>query len=88
MAVFAVVAPLNYMGVRKLDDLSARLSGIKDRRVARITEMLASMSVIKLFAWEDYFREKIQAIRRREMTFVRQFQVRAIGAVGAHAAVF
>jgi ATP-binding cassette subfamily C (CFTR/MRP) protein 1 len=50
------------------------MSAINDKRIARITEILANMQTIKLFSWEHIFRHKINQIRAKELTYVREFQ--------------
>jgi ABC-type multidrug transport system fused ATPase/permease subunit len=73
-SAFLIIVPLNYYGIRKLDHISVRMSAINDKRIARISEILANMQTIKLFSWEHIFRHKINQIRAKELTYVREFQ--------------
>lgn len=73
-SAFLIIVPLNYYGIRKLDRISVRMSAINDKRIARITEILANIQTIKLFSWEHIFRHKINQIRAKELTYVREFQ--------------
>jgi ABC-type multidrug transport system fused ATPase/permease subunit len=75
-----IVVPLNFFGIRKLDHIATRLSAINDKRVAKITEILGNIQTIKLFGLERVFKRKINEIRAKEMTYVRDFQ-RAIAVI-------
>jgi ATP-binding cassette subfamily C (CFTR/MRP) protein 1 len=58
-----------YGGMRK-----AKLK-ITDERVRLSTEVLAAIKVVKLYAWESAFKQKILAIRDRELAALRELGV-------------
>lgn len=58
-----------YGGMRK-----AKLN-ITDERVRLSTEVLAAIKVVKLYAWESAFKQKILAIRDRELVALRELGV-------------
>lgn len=47
----------------------------KDQRVKLITEILSSIKVIKLFAWEGSFIKRVNALRNQEVKYVRVKQL-------------
>ncbi|CAL1373524.1 unnamed protein product [Linum trigynum] len=47
-----------------------RLTQQQDRRLKAITEALANMKVLKLYAWENHFRGVIEKIRREELVSI------------------
>ena len=44
----------------------------KDARLKLMNEVLNGIKVLKLYAWETSFQEKVMAIRRREVKLLRQ----------------
>ena len=46
---------------------------VKDLRIKVTNEMLASMKVIKLYAWENSFNKKITGIRNDEINHLRRY---------------
>ena len=45
----------------------------KDSRIKLVNEVLNGMKVIKLYAWEDPFRELIMGIRKQELSVLRKY---------------
>ena len=45
--------------------------GLKDKRIKLMSEILAGMKVIKLYAWEKFFLGKVNAIRKKEINALR-----------------
>ncbi len=44
---------------------------VKDARVKQTNEILSGIKVLKLYAWEQYFMQKLQAIREIEIGFIK-----------------
>ena len=44
----------------------------KDNRIRLTNELLNSVKVIKLYAWEDHFQKDVQNIRNKEMAVLRK----------------
>ena len=47
----------------------------KDERVRVITEILGGIKVLKLYAWEGSFTDKIDALRDKEIRYLKIMQV-------------
>ncbi|XP_055637767.1 ATP-binding cassette sub-family C member 10 [Toxorhynchites rutilus septentrionalis] len=69
--VFAVILiPINRQIAMKIGQLSQGLMTAKDGRVSVTTETIAGAKHIKLNAWEDVFVDKIEKVRREEVSFL------------------
>ena len=47
-----------------------KLMVVQDKRLKAITEALANMKVLKLYAWEKHFKNVIQALRKEELEWI------------------
>lgn len=45
----------------------------KDKRLDILNEILAGIKIIKMYAWEVPFINKVQTIRERETDFIRKY---------------
>jgi hypothetical protein len=45
--------------------LRLRVVGVTDKRVTLMNEIIGAMRLIKMYAWEDPFRRRVQDIRRQ-----------------------
>ena len=43
----------------------------KDKRIKTMNEMLNGIKVIKLYAWEEHFKETVTGIRNQELKVLR-----------------
>jgi len=75
MGVLAVLFPFNILVWRGLDIYQVAQMEKKDQRVKLITEILSSIKVIKLFAWEGSFIKRVNALRNQEVKYVRVKQL-------------
>jgi ATP-binding cassette, subfamily C (CFTR/MRP), member 10 len=58
---FAVLlVPVNRIIAVKIGRLSSRIMAAKDRRVQLVNELLTGIRVVKYYAWERHFQQKIQ----------------------------
>ena len=48
-----------------------KLVGVMDKRVAKMSELINSMRLIKMYAWEKPFMERILQLKRAEMRELR-----------------
>lgn len=60
-----------------LPDLPLRVSQVeqmqhKDARIKLMNEILNGIKVLKLYAWETSFRDKVLAIRQKELNVLRK----------------
>ena len=44
----------------------------KDRRIRLVNEVLNGIKMIKLYAWENHFREDVENIRKKELAIFKQ----------------
>ncbi|KAI9327121.1 P-loop containing nucleoside triphosphate hydrolase protein, partial [Zopfochytrium polystomum] len=58
-----------------LRDLWATLKVVTDRRVNAMNEFLQGIKIIKLFAWEKQFEEKINVLREDELKYIFEEKV-------------
>ncbi|KAG1678450.1 Multidrug resistance-associated protein 1 [Nymphon striatum] len=72
ISVLAVLIPIN-TGISKLVHIIQKeFLDIKDQRVKMITEVLAGMKVLKLYAWESPFEDVIIKLRSKEVHFLKK----------------
>ncbi|XP_035828954.1 multidrug resistance-associated protein 1 [Aplysia californica] len=74
-----LLIPLNSLLGSQLRKLQAMNMKLKDRRVKLITDVLSGIKVLKLYAWEESFEEKISEIRSQEMKVLRRLAYFRIG---------
>ena len=48
------------------------MAPITDKRVALMNELINSIQLVKMYAWEKPFFEKIQAVRKDELKLLRR----------------
>ena len=67
LAVMVLMGPLNAIVARKMKGLQIDQMKNKDRRNKMMDEILNGMKIIKLYAWEDSFKQKVNSIREKEI---------------------
>ncbi|XP_046557639.1 multidrug resistance-associated protein 1-like isoform X2 [Haliotis rubra] len=75
VAVMVVMAPLNYKLVFYMKKLHNKQLSIKDERLKNMNEILNGIKVLKLYAWESSFRDKVMAIRSREIALIKKLAI-------------
>ncbi|KAJ3033620.1 hypothetical protein HDV00_006018 [Rhizophlyctis rosea] len=75
MALLAVTGPIQMRLMKILSQVRRNVAPITDQRVRLTQEVLQGIRVLKFFAWEASFAEKIETIRNKEMkeVFRRSF---------------
>ena len=63
LAVFAVLIPINIYGGRYMRATQSEQMKAKDKRILFMNEVLQGMKVVKLYAWETPFIQRIIALR-------------------------
>ncbi|XP_063821698.1 ATP-binding cassette sub-family C member Sur-like [Ostrinia nubilalis] len=66
------ITPLQFYIGKKISDNSKDISKCTDHRISKITEILQGMNVIKLYVWEDLFKEKILNLREVELKLLNK----------------
>ncbi|XP_071813084.1 multidrug resistance-associated protein 1-like isoform X5 [Apostichopus japonicus] len=70
--VMVLMIPLNMWVARKTRALQVQQMGFKDSRVKLMGEILSGIKVLKLYAWERSFQEKVLKLRRDELKVLRR----------------
>merc|ERR1719400_1457572 len=71
LAVLVLVTPLNLWASKRGETLLERQLKAKDQRIKLMSEILAGIKVLKLYAWEKPFISSIDAIRGGEIKVLR-----------------
>ncbi|CAG2106882.1 unnamed protein product, partial [Medioppia subpectinata] len=71
--VIAIIVPINTYRTAIKGRLLAELQKLTASRVSAITEILNHIKVLKLYAWEQCFMDKVSALRDREVEMLDQF---------------
>jgi ABC-type bacteriocin/lantibiotic exporter with double-glycine peptidase domain len=69
-AFFILATPVQTFVMKRLFALRRKSMDWTDKRAKLLQELLGGMKVIKFFAWEIPFLERISDYRRREMGYV------------------
>ena len=63
--------PLTGAVAATMSRLRARAVPITDRRVGQMNEIISAIRLIKMYAWEQPFRDRVKCIRAEEMRFLQ-----------------
>ncbi|XP_074521778.1 ATP-binding cassette sub-family C member 12-like [Halichoeres trimaculatus] len=64
--VYIIFIPLQFFLAKLINMFRWRCVQITDSRVRTMNEILSNIKLIKMYAWEDSFQEKIAGLRRKE----------------------
>lgn len=70
--VSVVLIPINIVLASHIKKKQVKQMKYKDERVKLVNEVLSGIKVLKLYAWEEAFREKINEIRNKEVKNLKQ----------------
>lgn len=70
--VVLLVFPINYKTSAWLGNAQKEMLQVTDKRIQMLNETFQSIRIIKFFAWEDNFFEKVMKIRREELSKLRK----------------
>ncbi|KAI8804246.1 P-loop containing nucleoside triphosphate hydrolase protein [Cladochytrium replicatum] len=70
IALLLVITPLQGVLFKQLMGIRKIVAPITDSRVRLISEVLSGIRVIKYFAWEAFFRDRVEDIRTKEINQV------------------
>eukprot|EP00127_Corallochytrium_limacisporum_P006558 Clim_evm30s230 gene=Clim_evmTU30s230 len=73
VALMVVLSPLQMLISMIYSHFQTLLMKRKDERMSVMNEILEGIRIIKLFAWEEDFIEKIEEVRRREVSSVASY---------------
>ncbi|KAK3735282.1 hypothetical protein RRG08_060049, partial [Elysia crispata] len=71
LGVMLLLMPLNGLVAAKMRKFQIQQMKFKDQRIKLMTEVLNGMKVLKLYAWEPSFQEKVEEIRREELKVLK-----------------
>ncbi|XP_026206344.1 canalicular multispecific organic anion transporter 2 isoform X2 [Anabas testudineus] len=72
VAVMIMLIPFNAVIAMKTRAYQVEQMQYKDSRIKLMNEILNGIKVLKLYAWEDSFKEKVLAIRQKELNVLRK----------------
>ncbi|XP_067949298.1 multidrug resistance-associated protein 1-like [Watersipora subatra] len=71
--LMAIAVPANGLIAIRQKTIQSKQMKLKDMRVKIMNEALSGIKVIKLYAWEPSFEEKVSAIRREEIKSISDY---------------
>ncbi len=74
LAVMLIVMPLNALMARIQQRMQRNLMEARDERVKQFNEVLNGIKIIKMYAWETGFQEKIEKNRDKELRLLRNYR--------------
>ncbi|XP_041075962.1 ATP-binding cassette sub-family C member 3-like isoform X1 [Polyodon spathula] len=72
VAVMVLLIPLNAAIAMKTRAFQVEQMQYKDARIKLMSEILNGIKVLKLYAWENSFKEKVKQIREKELKVLRK----------------
>lgn len=75
IGVMILMMPVNGVITKKLKDCQTQLMKDKDSRTKLLNEVLNGIKVLKLYAWEESFLEKINFYRNKELVSLRKLMI-------------
>ncbi|XP_014278687.1 multidrug resistance-associated protein 1 [Halyomorpha halys] len=72
LGVMVIMIPVNSFLVNKTKILQRKQMKNKDERVKMINEVLSGMKVLKLYAWESSFMDRVLKIRNKETKILKK----------------
>uniref|UniRef100_A0A3Q2QW04 ATP binding cassette subfamily C member 3 n=1 Tax=Fundulus heteroclitus TaxID=8078 RepID=A0A3Q2QW04_FUNHE len=72
VAVMVMLIPFNAFIAMKTRGYQVEQMQHKDARIKLMSEILNGIKVLKLYAWENSFKDKVLAIRQKELTVLRK----------------
>ncbi|KAK4050877.1 Transporter of the ATP-binding cassette (ABC) [Microbotryomycetes sp. JL201] len=79
VAVIILIAPIQGLDAKLFSKFQTRLLAAADARLSLATEIIASIRIVKYFAWEEKFAAKMNEARKKEL---RALWYRALTIVG------
>ena len=73
VAILILLIPFNMVTSRFSRRSQSRMIKCKDRRIRAMYEVLNNMRIIKYNAWEENFTDRVEKIRREEISFLRKW---------------
>ncbi|XP_075969494.1 sulfonylurea receptor isoform X2 [Anticarsia gemmatalis] len=71
-ACVLIITPLQFFIGKKISDNSKDIAKCTDHRISKMTEIIQGIDVIKLYVWENLFKEKILQLREVELKLLNK----------------
>ncbi|CAG8501320.1 6139_t:CDS:10 [Gigaspora rosea] len=68
LVILLILFPVQYKLGRLTSNIYNSISNITSSRIHLMSEILTAIKVIKFYAWESYFRERVGKVRNKEWT--------------------
>ncbi|XP_019731916.1 multidrug resistance-associated protein 9 [Hippocampus comes] len=72
VGIYLVFVPMQILMAKIISKLRHKSILMTDSRVRTMNEILSSIKLIKMYAWEESFEKKIAELRKREKKYLRQ----------------
>ncbi|XP_064611716.1 multidrug resistance-associated protein 1-like isoform X1 [Liolophura sinensis] len=72
LGVMILLIPVNAVIANKTKQLQVKQMTLKDERIKLMNEILNGIKVLKLYAWEGSFQERVLGIRNKELVELRK----------------
>ncbi|XP_071965517.1 multidrug resistance-associated protein 1-like [Antedon mediterranea] len=73
VGIMVLLIPINAVLATKSRKLQVKQMAFKDARIKLMNEVLSGIKVLKLYAWEESFENKIKELRNKELAVLRKF---------------
>ncbi|XP_033117760.1 multidrug resistance-associated protein 1-like isoform X2 [Anneissia japonica] len=73
VGIMVLLVPLNAFIATKSKKLQVKQMALKDARIKLTNEVLSGIKVLKLYAWEESFEDKIKDLRNKELVYLKKF---------------
>ncbi|XP_070815026.1 ATP-binding cassette sub-family C member 12 [Chaetodon trifascialis] len=71
VSIYLIFVPVQFFLAKLINKFKWKAIEITDNRVRTMNEILSSIKLIKMYAWEDSFDKKIEGLRSKEITQLR-----------------
>lgn len=78
----ALLMPINYKLSTIFSNYQSELMDTTDKRTTLLNEVLQNIRIVKFFAWEEKFTEKISILREKELRLLKSRAICWLGSVG------
>uniref|UniRef100_A0A7M6DQB9 ABC-type glutathione-S-conjugate transporter n=1 Tax=Clytia hemisphaerica TaxID=252671 RepID=A0A7M6DQB9_9CNID len=75
LVVILLSNPINYLSTQLVRKYNQQLVKFKDQRLKLMSEIISGIKIIKMYAWEGSFMQKVTEIRKQELRFVRKSMI-------------
>ncbi|CAL4102207.1 unnamed protein product, partial [Meganyctiphanes norvegica] len=67
--------PINTFVANKVKNLQGKHMTLKDKRLKIITEVINGIKVLKMYAWEESFKQQVEDIRAQEIVVLKRLAI-------------